>query len=114
MAIICLLWSQTACSLEQVLGLGKEAWLLEILMSKVLRRDRDKSLRKKKGGSKGPDCGDWSHGCEQSPAPAAALGSHTHLLAVQPSAAGLSLTPSPSPPPPPLAGVSPGQAAGEA
>lgn len=57
MAVICLLWSQTACSLEQVLGLGKEAWLVETIMNKVPQRDQDKSLGKKRGGSEGPDCG---------------------------------------------------------
>ena len=38
---------------EQVLGLGKEDWLLEI-MSKILQRDRNKSLKKEERGSQGP------------------------------------------------------------
>lgn len=53
MAIICLLWSQTACSLEQVLGLGKEAWLVETVMSRVLEGIKTRVLGRKAEVPKG-------------------------------------------------------------
>lgn len=97
------------CAFEQVLGLGKEGWLLEVPVSKNLQRDQDPSLEKKDGGSQCP----WlwrprSKGCEPCSRTSSPVGG---IALCKPP----SLTPTaPLPPSGGAAGMSPGQAALEA